>query len=163
MLVIAGSSPLIVLVNIGHIQVLPKLFGEVVIPPAVASEIAAPARPQIVRDFAAALPAWLSVRAPTAVQQIPELHQGEKEALSLAMELHADLVLIDERKAYREAVARNLNAVGTVRVLERAAAERLLDLKVAFERLKQSDFWISHKLLDERLKLFHKQQGANPA
>lgn len=159
MLVIADSSPLIVLVNIGHIEVLPKLFGEVVIPPAVAAEIAAPARPQGVRDFAAARPPWLRVQAPTAVQQIPALHQGESEALSLAMELHADLVLIDERKAYREAIARKLNAVGTVRVLERAAAEGLLDLSDSFDRLKQTDFWISHQLLDERLKLFERQQG----
>ena len=159
MLVIADSSPLIVLVNIGQIQVLPKLFGEIVIPPAVASEIAAPARPQLVRDFAMALPTWLRVQAPISVQQIPELHQGEREALSLAMELHADLVLVDERKAYREALARKLNAVGTVRVLERAAAQGLLDLKEVFQRLKQTDFWISPKLLDERLKLFEKQQG----
>ena len=163
MLVIADSSPLIVLVNIGHIEVLPKLFGEVVIPPAVASEIAAPARPQAVRNFAAARPTWLRVQAPAVVQQIAELHQGENEALSLAMELHADLVLIDERKAYREAVARKLNAVGTVRVLERAAAEDLLDLKDAFERLKQTDFWISHKLLDERVRLFQEpRRPQNP-
>jgi predicted nucleic acid-binding protein len=78
------------------------------------------------------------------------------------MELRADLVLIDERQAYREAVARKLNAVGTVRVLERAAAERLLDLKDVFDRLKQTDFWISHKLLDERLTLFQKQQRQTP-
>lgn len=82
-------------------------------------------------------------------------------SLSLAMELHADLVLIDERKGYREAVARKLNAVGTVRILERAAAEGLLDLQRAFDRLKKTDFWISSKLLDERLKLFQKQQGRN--
>ncbi|HEV8604367.1 MAG TPA: hypothetical protein VGQ99_03315 [Tepidisphaeraceae bacterium] len=85
MLVIADSSPLIVLVNIGHIQVLPKLFGEVVIPPAVASELTVPGRPQIVRNFAAARPEWLRVQAPKVVQQIPELHQGESEALSLAL------------------------------------------------------------------------------
>ncbi len=156
MLVIADSSPLIVLVKIGHIEVLPKLFGEVVIPPAVASEIAASERPQIVRSFAAARPAWLRVHAPSAVQQLTKLHQGESEALSLAMELHAELVLIDERKAYQEAVARRLNAVGTVGVLERAAAEGLLDLKDAFDGLKQTDFWISDKLLDQRLKLFTK-------
>jgi predicted nucleic acid-binding protein len=148
-------------VNIDHIEVLPQLFREIVIPPAVAAEITAPSRPQIVRDFATARPAWLKVQAPKVVQQIPELHQGESEALSLAMELHADLVLIDERKAYREAIARKLNAVGTVRVLERAAAEGLLDLRDAFERLKQTDFWISSRLLDERLKVFEKQQGRN--
>jgi predicted nucleic acid-binding protein len=68
----------------------------------------------------------------------------------------------DERKAYREAVHRKLNAIGTIRILERAAAEGLLDLKDAFARLKQTDFWISHKLLDERLKLFE-QQGPQRA
>ena len=58
-----------------------------------------------------------------------------------------------EGDAYREAIARNINAIGTVRILERAAEERLLDLKDAFQLVKQTDFWISHKLLDERLKL----------
>lgn len=154
MLVIADSSPLIAMVNIGCIEVLPKLFGQVVIPPAVAHEIAAPSRPSSVRDFAATLPGWLRVQRPIAVENIPELHPGETEALSLALELHADLVLIDERSAYRVAVARKLNAVGTVGVLERGAAEGLLDLKEAFDQLKGTDFWISPKLLDERLNLF---------
>jgi predicted nucleic acid-binding protein len=160
MLVVADSSPLIVLANIGEVDVLPRLFGEVVIPPAVAAEVGAASRPQAVRDFMAARPAWLRVERPSMVESIPDLHPGESEALSLALELHADLVLIDERRAYREAVARKLNAVGTVRVLERAAAEGMLDLRDAFERLKRTDFWISHKLLDERLKLFEQQRGS---
>lgn len=80
MLVIADSSPLIALVNIGHIDVLPQLFREIVIPPAVAAEITTSARPQIVRDFATARPTWLKVQTPKLVQQIPELHQGECEA-----------------------------------------------------------------------------------
>lgn len=126
-LVVADSSPRIVLVNIGHVVVLPKLFGEVLIPPAVAQELASPSRPQVVRCFAATPPTWLKVQRPSVIQPIPDLHPGEIEALSLALELHADLILIDERKAYREAVARKLNAIGTVRVLERAAAEKLLD------------------------------------
>lgn len=161
MLVIADSSPLIVLVNIGHVEVLPKLFGHIVIPPAVAQELAFSSRPQAVRDFAATPPVWLRIERPSTVQPIPELHPGETEALSLALELHADLVLIDERRAYREAVARKLNAIGTVRVLERAAAEKLLNLGEAFDRLKKTDFWISQKLLDERLKLFQRQYGSD--
>jgi len=159
MLVIADSSPLIVLINIGHVEVLPTLFGRIVIPPAVATELAAPSRPRAVRDFVAAPPHWLEIQQPTAMQLLPGMHPGESQALSLAIELHADLVLIDERAAYREAVARKLNAIGTVRVLERAAAEGLLELHDAFERLKQSSFWISHKLLDERLKLFQQRTG----
>jgi predicted nucleic acid-binding protein len=84
---------------------------------------------------------------------MPGLHLGETEALSLAIELHADVLLVDERRAYREAVARHLNAIGTIRVLERAAEQDLLDLKDAFERIKRTDFWIAHDLLDERLRL----------
>jgi predicted nucleic acid-binding protein len=160
MLVIADSSPLIVLVNIGHVEVLPKLFGQIVIPPAVAAELARPTRSDAVRKFTASPPQWLTVQQPTIIQKIPALHPGETEALSLALELHADLILIDERKAYRQAVALKLNAIGTIRLLERAAAEGLLDLRDAFDRVKQTDFWISHKLLDERLRLFQQNNRA---
>jgi predicted nucleic acid-binding protein len=162
MIVIADSSPLIVLVNIGHIEILPRLFKSVVIPPAVAAEIAAPHRPQTVKDFANAKPSWLSVQTPMIVHQFPLLHQGECEAISLAMELHADLLLIDERRAYREAAGRNINAVGTIRVLERAAAEGMLNLRDAFLRLRQTDFWITDKFLAERLRLFEVQRVNKP-
>lgn len=90
MLVVGDSSPLIVLVNIGHVDVLPKLFGQVFVPPAVTNELAFSSRPQAVRDFGAVPPAWLHVQRATAIQPIPELHPGETEALSLALELHAD-------------------------------------------------------------------------
>lgn len=154
MLVVADSSPLIVLVTIGHIDVLPRLFGSVCIPPAVDRELRSVRRQRVVREFFETQRAWLEVRQPAHLQSIPHLHPGELEALSLAIELQAELVLVDERKAYREAVSRNLNAIGTVRVLERAAEESLLDLSEAFDRLKRTDFWISHALLDERLKRF---------
>jgi predicted nucleic acid-binding protein len=90
-------------------------------------------------------------------QIIGALHPGETEALILAEDLHADLLLVDERKAYHEATRRKLNAIGTVRVLELAAEQNYLNLWNAFERVKQTDFWISHQLLDERLKL-HQQR-----
>lgn len=154
MLVVADSSPLIVLVQIGHVDVLPGLFGQIIITPAVADELSSRRRPQLVRAFFDPGPPWLSVRRPHKTEPIQGLHLGEAEALSLAIELHADVVLVDERRAYREAVARHLNAIGTIRVLERAAEQKLLDLKDAFERLKRTDFWISHDLLDERLRLF---------
>ncbi len=61
MIVVADSSPLILLVNIGHIELLLSLFKRVVIPPAVASELLAPSRPKAVRDFITTSPAWLTV------------------------------------------------------------------------------------------------------
>jgi predicted nucleic acid-binding protein len=163
MLVIADSSPLIVLSNIGQIEVLPKLFGRVVIPPAVLQELTAPSRSDSLRALAASLPEWLDVQRPINLVHIPKLHRGESEALSLAIELDADLILIDDRRAYREAVARHLNAIGTIRALELAAEQSLLDLKDTFERVKRTDFWISHNLLDARLKRFEEQQRRRPS
>lgn len=160
MLVVADSSPLIVLANVGEADILPSLFGQVVIPPAVAAELRREWRAPVVRDYYSANPPWLVVRVPARVESIAQLHPGEMEAISLTIELRADLLLVDERKAYKEAMARNLPAIGTVRVLELAAEANLLDLADAFERVKQTDFWISHSLLDERLRL-HRERG-NP-
>ena len=56
MIVVADSSPIIVLIGIGHIDVLPGLFGQVVIPPEVLAELHQFNRPQSVHDFIAARP-----------------------------------------------------------------------------------------------------------
>lgn len=152
-MVAADSSPLIVLINIGHIDVLPALFGRIAIPPQVTGELLRPRRPEGVRQFAASPPDWLDERAPTVVEAIPALHAGEIAALSLAQELNADLLLIDEVRGRKAAAERRIRVTGTIGVLELAADRGLLDLSDAFDRVKQTDFWISHKLLDERLAL----------
>lgn len=159
MLVVADSSPLIVLVKIDCITVLPALFREVLVPPAVDAELRR-SSDRNVSAFYAALPAWLTIRRPQATHRIPGLHAGETEAIHLVTEIHADILLVDERKAYKAAVARKITAIGTVRLLERAAEENLLDLAEAFRRVKETDFWIAHALLDERLHL-HQSRGTS--
>ena len=154
MLVIADSSPIIALINIGHIHVLPGLFGQIVIPPEISAELLQPNRPHAVREFVASHPAWLVERAPAAVEPIPAIHAGEAAAISLAQELKADLLLIDEMRGRKAAADRHIPFTGTIGVLELAADHGLLDLPDAFALLKQTDFWISHELLDERLKLY---------
>ena len=158
MIVVADSSPLIVLVNIGQIQILPALFATVIIPPQIAAELSDAKRPQPVRDFIAARPGWLKVQAPAVIESIPEIHEGEQAAISLATELQADLLLIDETDGRRAALARNLAITGTIGILERAAEGGLLDLSDAFDRIKNTDFWISARLLDSELDRFHRQQ-----
>jgi predicted nucleic acid-binding protein len=96
MVVVADSSPFILLVNIGHIDVLPALFGQVIIPPDVAAELRRSNRPQAVQDFIQAAPPWLVERVPAVIEPIPLLHAGEVAAISLALEPKADLLLIDE-------------------------------------------------------------------
>lgn len=162
MLVIADSSPLIALVNIDQIGLLPTLFGDVAIPRQVANELGSSKRPQIVRDFFATLPTWLHVRSPSMIESIPLLQPAESAAISLAMELKADLLLIDEIHGRKAATDRNVKITGTIGILELAASGKLLDLEQAFNRLKRTDFWVSHKLLDQRLALFRANNIRKP-
>ncbi len=152
--------PFVVLVAIGHVVVLPTLFEEILIPPQVASELASPRRPQEVRDFIAAPPPWLRVLAPASTETIPGLAAGETAAIALAAEVHAGRLIIDEYRGRNAATERGLCVVGTVGVLELAAEMGLVDLEEAFAQMKQTDFWISHKLLDERLTLFLQRKQA---
>ncbi len=154
MLVVADSSPLIVLIQIGEVDILPAVFREVVIPPEVSGELCHSKRPQAVRDFIAFRPAWLLERAPAAVERIPALHAGEVAAISLARELNADLLLIDEVQGRKAAADRHIPFTGTIGVLELAANRGMIDLRGAFSRVKNTDFWISHELLDERLRMY---------
>lgn len=156
---VADSSPLVALVNIGHVEILPILFGSVLIPPEVLSELSTPRRPEAVRRLAAQPPAWLDVRPPKSVEVIPDLHPGEQAALSLAAEVKADLILMDEKEGRRVAAERHFLVAGTVGVLERAAGQGLLNLREAFDRLKATDFWITPALLDARLDAFEQNQA----
>ena len=153
MLVVADSSPLIVLINIGHIEILPQLFGTVLIPPTIFAELRNEKRPQTIRSFIENPPAWLIEQAPSSTEEIPLLDPSEIAAINLALEIRADLLLIDESLGRKAAVARGINIAGTIGILEQAADQNLLDLKDAFDRVKETDFWISHDLLDVRLKL----------
>ncbi|MEN6451959.1 MAG: DUF3368 domain-containing protein [Thermoguttaceae bacterium] len=153
MIVIADSSPIIALINIGHIHLLPALFEEVIVPPQVAAELERCRRPPSLRDFLAASPSWFRQRKPTSVEAIAALHDGESAAISLARELGTDLLLIDETRGRKAATERGVAVTGTVGILELAADKGLLDLAAAFTALKTTDFWISPALLDARLRL----------
>jgi predicted nucleic acid-binding protein len=158
MIVVADSSPFVVLVNIGHVHVLPVLYGQVIIPPEVGVELGMPKRPEPVRSFIAAPPPWLRVQAPASVEAIAGLHAGEAAAISLARELQADRLIIDETPGRMAATERGIPIIGTVGVLELAAEQGLIDLADAFERVKQTDFWVSPAFLDERLARFHERK-----
>jgi predicted nucleic acid-binding protein len=157
MIVVADSSPLVVLVNVGCVEVLPALFNRIVIPNEVAAELASPRRTEGVRAFVASPRPWLEIHVPASVEQIPNLHAGEMAAIALARELHADRIIIDEEQGRKAAVERQLRVIGTVGVLEAAAERGLLDLAAAFEKVTQTDFWVSRKFLDERLALYRER------
>ena len=97
---------------------------------------------------------------PSSPESIPGLDAGETAAIALAAEVQAGRLIIDEYRGRKAALERGLRVVGTVGVLELAAEMGFIDLKEAFERVKRTDFWISHTLLDERLALFLRRRPA---
>ena len=151
MIVVADTSPINYLVLIGEIDLLPQIFRKVLVPEAVWRELAASGSPQVVKDWIATGPAWVNVESPTAIDATIRLGKGEVEAISLAKERKAELVLIDDRKARRAAIDRGLEVAGTINILEIAARRGLIDLSIAFKNLQRTNFRIAPRLLNEIL------------
>lgn len=89
MIVVCDTSPLNYLVLIGHIDLLPVVLREVVVPPAVLGEMQDRGAASRVREWASRPPGWVSVRGPRVVDASIALGIGERSALSLAIELVA--------------------------------------------------------------------------
>jgi len=109
--VVSNSSPLIALERIGRLELLHGLFDErLAIPPAVAHEVYGNVEP----------PAWirvLPVNAPLDGTSSPTLGAGEREAIALAIERSATLIILDDLPARRLAASRGLSVIGTVGLL----------------------------------------------
>ena len=94
MIVVADTGPLHYLILIEHAELLHRLYGEVLVPDAVVTELASPSAPTAVRNWLSLPPTWLSVVSVEAdrVQEVTdELDLGERAAIALAGTLHADL------------------------------------------------------------------------
>jgi predicted nucleic acid-binding protein len=67
MIIVADTSPINYLVLIKEIEVLPKLYGKIVIPETVREELLRPEAPEIVRIWTAQAPAWIETRTPASI------------------------------------------------------------------------------------------------
>jgi predicted nucleic acid-binding protein len=152
-LVVADTSPLFYLLSIGHIDVLPQLFGTVLVPEAVHKELCHPTAPSIVREWSVSLPPWVEVTPVAFLEDaaLTPLGAGERDAVALALSLHADLLLIDERKATAVALKKGFEVIGTLGVLRVAARRRIIDLAEAITRLKRTNFRYRQEVLDALL------------
>lgn len=152
MIVISDASPLIALASVRQLDLLRALYGKVVIPPAVYDEITAayPAAPGAgdVRNAE-----WIQVRLADNHRLIEalslELDTGEAEAIGLAVELNADLLLIDERRGRIVATRLGRRVVGVLGILIEAKAAGILPLvrPILDALTTKAGFWISPMLL----------------
>jgi predicted nucleic acid-binding protein len=142
MIVVSDTTPLNYLVLIGVQEILPRLFGQVYIPPAVIEELKHSKAPESVRRWAESPPEWVVVRAPQELDStLPsKIHRGETQALSLTKELQAEWVLIDDWDARQAAKARNLPLAGTPDILEEAACRGMLDIEETVEKLRRTNY-----------------------
>jgi predicted nucleic acid-binding protein len=119
MIVVADTSPLNYFVQIGCESVLSSLYQRVLIPPSVLEELGHAGAPKIVGEWLLDLPSWIEVRGTAAPPDaaLADLDPGEREAIQLAQEQRADLLLIDERRGRLVAKRHGLATTGTLGVL----------------------------------------------
>ena len=134
--VVSDSSPLHYLIEADVVDALHKIFGEVVIPPAVFQELQHERTPHNVSAWITDRPTWLRVQAPVSIDQTLAVHPGEREAISLAIEIKAELLLSDDRRGRNEAKRRGLAVMGTIGFLESAAKGGFLDFNYTIARLR---------------------------
>jgi predicted nucleic acid-binding protein len=137
MIVVADTSPLNYQIQIDCDNLLPRIYGEIIVPSGVMQELGHASAPAAVRQWLTRIPDWIDVRlavsSPDA--KLAFLGIGEREAIQLAEEQHADLLLMDERKGRLEANRRGLMTTGTLGVLLAAGELKLIDPAIAYHRL----------------------------
>lgn len=155
MIVVSDSSALIALASAGELSLLRDLFGEVLIPQRVWDEVVQANRPGAEQVTAAE---WIrTIPAPDTSFLLAlqgEVDPGEAEAIVLAYEVKADIVLLDERRARNLAISMGFTVVGVVGVLLRAKQQGFLpELKPVLDRMKTFQrFRISAKLYEDTLR-----------
>lgn len=141
------------------IDVLPQLYGQVIIPQAVCQELSASGSPSVLQKWIADPPSWLIVQSVDIVvdELLLTLDLGERNAISLAERLKANLIILDEQQARKIAANRGLKVIGLLGVLYQAALKNLIDLAKSLERLKQTNFRASSSLFDSLLARYQNE------
>jgi len=146
-LVVCDTTPLNYLILIGNIDVLPRLFDRLLVPPAVIREMQHRNAPPPVVAWTANLPPWIEIKAPRTDLHL-NIGAGEDEAISLAVELGNIALLVDDSRARAAATSRGLIIFGTLAILNQADAAGLLDFDAALSRLRATNFRLDDTAVD---------------
>lgn len=157
--VVSDTSPILGLSAIGHLELLKDQFGEVFIPQAVLAELKVETDFRGTDSIQQALNlGWLKSKEiqnkPLAQSLSLELHKGEAEAITLAMDLGMDMIVMDEQIGREHAKALGLKTVGILGVLLNAKKYGKIDsIGNAMKSLRREiGFFISENLYQEVLK-----------
>jgi predicted nucleic acid-binding protein len=154
--VIADTSPLQYLHQLGLLDLLPELYGNVLIPESVVREIAAG------HGLGVALPelkmlGWIEVRKVSGLSVLPlvsDLGAGEREVLALALESADPLVVLDDALARRVARRLEVTMTGTLGLLLKARQTgRIVRLEPLLDQLEALNFRLDRETRSSVLQL----------
>lgn len=114
-------------------------------------ELRNPGSPASTREWLRHIPEWIVVREVHVIEdpKLGELDPGERQAIQLAKDEKADLLLMDERAGVAVARGRGLLVTGTLGVLLRGAAVGLVDIDIALAALQATAFRCTPGLIEE--------------
>jgi len=150
--IVSNASPLIVLLRVNRLSILRELFEKVIIPEAVYEEITTKEYERLIFGRLE----WIESRSVTDVELTVFLEKlidrGEAEAIVLAKELNATL-LIDDAKARKYAKLLNIEAIGTLGLLKIAKRSGLVpSVRKVIEGMLAEGYYIEDRLVRKILK-----------
>lgn len=142
--VICDTSCFIVLTNISNLDLLQKVYGQVVTTPEVASE------------YGESLPYWIIIEqaANYQMQQLLELQldKGESSAIALALRTPECTIILDDIKARRIAGKLGLEITGTICVIIKAKLKGIIpSIKPLIDKIKTTNFRLTEDLEKQAL------------
>jgi hypothetical protein len=154
--VVLNTSPQILLAKIGRLDLLTQLYSDILVPASVLDELEA--KPGEIEKIQALIQGGdfqVQKAANENIDRIPaDLGVGEREAIALAIEKNADLVILDDREGRKIARSRGLSVTGTIGVLVEARERSLIpSIRPELDRLIEAGMWLNeafyHRILQE--------------
>ncbi len=156
--VVSDTTPLHYLILIRQDSVLEKLYGRILVPPGVLQELGHTAAPPEVSVWSQSPPDWLTVQSPATIPpHFDTLDFGERQALALAKDIQAELVLPDDKLARRFTEREALKVKGTLGVIADAAKAGLLDFRKTMETLQRTTMRLEPQLARRIIEEFEKE------
>ncbi len=153
--VVSNTTPIISLLKIGKLEILKDLYKEIYIPQEVFSEIEAGKHKKYYLNLLEL--EWIKIEQIQDIKSIAyflDLDKGEAEAIILATESEADLILLDEALGRYHAKHAGLKVTGTIGILVKAKKQGLIsELKPLILELKEKGVWLSESLIERILEL----------
>ena len=153
--IVSNTTPILSLLKLNRLELLQNIYKQIYIPTAVYKEIEAGKAKVYYKDLSKI--DWINIveiQDKQAVKYFLDLDAGEAEAIVLATELNADLIILDEKLGRFHAKHADLKVTGTIGILIKAKSEGLIgELKPLLNELTDKEVWISEILKSQILKI----------